>query len=266
MGSGAPAYKPPLVSLTYRCLKRDSRYHNSSLEISATEIMADSRRSALPPYVLSRIPQSQVCTDALALVQGALSEPILNHSLRTYLIAKWLAKKETSEWASPDKSPLLFSAAVCHDLGASDHYSGKQRFEVEGADAAKAHLTAHGVSPEESHKVWTAIAIHTSPGIAERIDPLSRLVRLAVKIDFSPAFREEMGARAVCAEIQAHLPRLDIEKALGDAVVKQAVKIPDKVDSLTWPSTEKHPSASWPGLLLRAHIENPGYTGINPAF
>ncbi|KAL6865686.1 hypothetical protein ACO1O0_001781 [Amphichorda felina] len=228
--------------------------------------MADGNRPALPTYVLERVPEARVCSNALAIVQDALPEPILNHSLRVFLIARWLADKEASEWASPENLPLLFVSTVCHDLGASDLHNGRQRFEVEGADAAKTHLISHGVSPERSHQVWTAIAVHTSPGIAERIDPLSRLVRLAVKMDFSPSFRDEMGARDFCAEIQTHLPRLEIEKALGDAVVKQAAKIPDKVDSLTWPSTEKHPSSSWPGMLLRAHLENPGYDGINPAF
>ncbi|KFH45414.1 hypothetical protein ACRE_037510 [Hapsidospora chrysogenum ATCC 11550] len=228
--------------------------------------MADKKRSPIPGYVLERIPQDAVCTSTLEMAQDALSEPILNHSLRVFLIAKWLAERESSEWAKEDKLPLLFVATACHDFGASDLYNGKQRFEVEGADAAKAHLLSHGASPEESHQAWTAIALHTSPGIAERIDPLSRLVRLAVKSDFSPSFRAEVDTVNICAEIECHLPRLEVEKALGDAVVKQAAKIPDKVDSLTWPNTEKHPSAGWPGILLRAHLENPGYEGINPAF
>ncbi|KEY75014.1 hypothetical protein S7711_01355 [Stachybotrys chartarum IBT 7711] len=228
--------------------------------------MAEDQAVILNTYVTDRIPVSVACTSALALVRNSVVPPILNHSLRVYLIAVWLAQREKSEWAGGEKQDLLFVATVCHDLGAGDRYNGQQRFEVEGADAAKQHLISHGYSEADAHQVWTAIAVHTSPGIAERIDPLSRLVRLAVKIDFSPAFRSRMDADAVCAEIELHLPRLGVERALGDAVVKQAVKIPNSVDSLTWPNSEKHPSASWPGILLRAHIENADYDGINPAF
>lgn len=225
-----------------------------------------SEEEAISDYIAERFPQTPVCLKALDLVRGAVSKPILNHSLRVYLLARWLALQENQAWTSPAKASLLFVACVCHDLGASDHYNGQQRFEVEGADAAKSHLLRHGTSSAESHQVWTAIAVHTSPGIAERIDPLSRMVRLAVKMDFSSDFREQRGAAGVYREIEEHLPRLDVEKALARAVVDQAAKIPDKVDSLTWPNTEKHPSASWPGILLRAHMENPGYEGVNPAF
>lgn len=80
------------------------------------------------------------------------------------------------------------------------------------------------------HKVWTAIALHTSAGIAERIDPLTRLVRFGVKLDFSKAVRENMGATSYAAQIEEFLPRLNVEKVLADAVVSQAVKIPERVD------------------------------------
>ena len=222
--------------------------------------------ATLPPAVRECVPNSETCATTLGLAQE-LPPPILNHSIRVYLLARWLAEKEgNTTWTSSAKLPLLFAAAVCHDLGAGDSYNGAQRFEVEGADAAKAQLLARGVPESESHQVWTAIAVHTSPGIAERIDPLSRLIRIAVKMDFSRSFCQEMGGTAYAASIEEQLPRLDVERALGDAVVKQAAKIPEKVDSLTWPNSQKHPSASWPGILLRAHLENPDHDGINPAF
>ncbi|KAK7433263.1 hypothetical protein QQZ08_000199 [Neonectria magnoliae] len=220
----------------------------------------------LPQDVLDLIPEGEVSSKALALARDALSEPIFNHSIRVFLLSKWVAKKESSEWQEESRLPLLFVAAVCHDIGASDLYNGEQRFEVEGADAAKAHLLAHGIPESDSHEVWTAIALHSSAGIAERISSLSRIIRFAVKSDFSPAYCSQLGAAGCAAHIERLLPRLDVEKALGDAVVKQAAKIPEHVDSLTWPNSEKHPSASWPGILLRAHLENPGHEGINPAF
>ncbi|KAF7550494.1 hypothetical protein G7Z17_g5667 [Cylindrodendrum hubeiense] len=217
--------------------------------------------------LLDSIPQTEVCSTALALARDVLPEPLFNHSLRVFFIAKFFAEKEGSEWAGAEKLPLLFVATVCHDLGASDLYNGHQRFEVEGADAAQQHLHTHGALDSDAHEVWVAIALHTSNGIAERISSLARLVRLAVKTDFSPAaFREELGVKDYASQLEERLPRLGIEQALGDAVLKQAAKIPDHVDSLTWPNPDKHPGASWPGILLRAHLENPTHEGVNPAF
>lgn len=223
--------------------------------------------SSFPPVIRDRIPSDEVCATALDLAHEALTTPILHHSIRVYLLALWIAEKEgDTTWTSRERLPLLFTAAICHDLGTGDLYNGTQRFEVEGADAAKAHLLSKGVPPAESHQVWTAIAVHTSPGIAERIDPLSRLIRLAVKTDFSRSFAEKWGATVYARSIEEHLPRLDVERSLSDAVVRQARKIPDKINALTWHDSEKHPSSSWPGILLRAHLENPDYDGVNPAF
>lgn len=222
--------------------------------------------SSLAPSIRDRIPDDEICTSALDLAHDALETPILHHSLRVYLLARWLAEDEGSPEGEPDRLRLLFTAAICHDLGTGHLYNGTQRFEVEGADAAAAHLRSRGVGEADSHRVWTAIAVHTSAGIAERIDPLSRLIRLAVMMDFSPSVAERLGATAYARDIEVHLPRLDVEKVLCDAVVGQADKIPVKVDRLTWPSSDKHPKASWPGILLRAHLENPDHDGVNPAF
>jgi len=211
-----------------------------------------------PPHV--------ACKTALDIATDTLPKPILNHSLRVYLLAKWLATKENSVWAEKKNLPLLFVACIAHDWGATDMYNGKQRFEIEGADAASSHLGSHGYAADERHKVWCAIALHTSPGIAERIDPFTRLVRVGVKMDFSPSVRDENGAGPYAAEIESFLPRLNVEKVLADAVVSQAIKIPEKIDSMTWPDSQKHPKASWPGILLRAHLENAGFDGVNPAF
>lgn len=222
--------------------------------------------SNLSNDLLTHIPSTDLCTTALSLAHGILPPAIFNHSFRVFLLAKWLAQREGSQWAKDDNLPLLFIACICHDLGASDLYNGAQRFEVEGADAACQHLKKHGISEEKRHQVWTAIALHTSPGIAERIDPFTRLVRVAVKMDFSATTRDLYGSQLYSSEIELELPRLEVEKVLGDVVVKQASKIPDRIDSKTWPDSQKHPKASWPGILLRAHLENPDHDGVNLAF
>lgn len=199
------------------------------------------------------IPESTLCSDALALLTSAgLPRTILNHSFRVYMFARWLAQKEGSPLANNE---LLFVACILHDLGASHSHDGPQRFEVEGADAAAKLIRDYGMSEAQAHEVWVAIAIHTSPGIAERISPLARLVRMGVLIDFRPPIRSAMGAVEYAQAIEAQLPRLDIEKVLGDAVVEQAVKNPGKA-----------PAASWPNNLYKSHLEDPTWEGVNRAF
>jgi hypothetical protein len=201
----------------------------------------------------SFVPDTTRSKSILHHVVSALPLSIVHHSLRVYLFANWLAHKEHSPLADGD---LLFAASIGHDLGASHlHSITSERFEVEGADATVELLREHQVSETDAHDVWVAIALHTSPHIAERITPLARLVRLGVLIDFRPATRESLDAVDYAREIELKLPRLNIEKILGDAVVQQAVQNPSKA-----------PPNSWPNNLYKSHLENPHWTGVNRGF
>ncbi|KAK5050999.1 hypothetical protein LTR84_003558 [Exophiala bonariae] len=203
----------------------------------------------------SLVPDTPLSKAILRHVVSALPLSIVHHSLRVYLFANWLAHKEASPLAD---GHLLFAACVGHDLGASHlHNATSERFEVEGADTTVALLREHhrDLTETDAHDVWVAIALHTSPHIAERITPLARLVRLAVLIDFRPLSRQSHHAVDYGREIEIKLPRLDIEKILADAVVHQAVQNPLKA-----------PPASWPNALYKSHLENPDWTGVNKGF
>ncbi|MCA2223186.1 hypothetical protein [Nonomuraea aurantiaca] len=59
-------------------------------------------------------------------------------------------------------------ADVMHDLGLGTLAAGQARFEVEGADLAASVLTEHGIAAADVDRVWEAIALHSSVGIADR--------------------------------------------------------------------------------------------------
>ncbi|WP_062993010.1 hypothetical protein [Nocardia anaemiae] len=48
-----------------------------------------------------------------------------------------------------------------------------QRFEVDGADTARELLTAHGIEHDAAQRIWTAIALHSTPDIPEHMAPRS---------------------------------------------------------------------------------------------
>jgi hypothetical protein len=62
-------------------------------------------------------------------------------------------------------------------------------------------------------------------------------------------------SEAEVERVEGLFPRGEIEKVLGDAVVAQGLRRP-----------EKAPAASWPGILVRSARENPGWEGVNRAF
>jgi hypothetical protein len=179
-----------------------------------------------------------------------LRPAIFDHSMRVFVYARAAAEHEGCDV----DSPALQVAALFHDAGTADEFDGPHRFEIEGADAAAGFLGAHGWGAARVDAVWEAIALHTSPQLAERRGPLTRYLRIGVRTDFGveALFPGVAGLRS---RTEATHPRRRIEQELGDAVVRQAVR-----------NAAKAPPASWPGALLQAHLADPDRRGVNPAF
>lgn len=127
-----------------------------------------------------KIPDSSMANQATELLREHGSELLYNHSLRTFLFASLNAHQNNVR----HDIELLYVSAIFHDLGLTSHYrSDDKRFEVDGANAARDFLTGHGVSPQSLQLVWDAIALHTSPGIAEYKEPEVALLNFGVALD-----------------------------------------------------------------------------------
>jgi hypothetical protein len=110
------------------------------------------------------IPDSQVARDATQFIRDTESELLFNHSVRVYF---WggLRGQQTGLKVDPE---LFYVASLFHDLGLTEHYhQSKLRFEVDGANAAREFLRSYELSETDINTVWTAIALHTTPGIPE---------------------------------------------------------------------------------------------------
>ena len=156
-----------------------------------------------------------------------------------------------------DGDILLFVTALFHDMGTSSSHDGEQRFEICGADAAAKFLRSHAFDEAFVREVRVAIAVHTSPGIAEFLTPLSRALRQAVLLDFGRPGEGDAGlvdSRTV-DRAEAQFPRGGIEKVLGDTVVEQGLRRPGKA-----------PKVSWPGVMVAASLAEPRWEGVNKAF
>ena len=198
---------------------------------------------------LPTIPQSGLAARAAELARTHTPPAIVNHSVRTFLHAVVAGDRLEVTDYDPDE---LFLACILHDVGTAAAFDGPQRFEVEGADAAAHFLRVEGVGSATISRIWEAIALHTSPGIAERMGVLTRLTRIGVVTDFG---RGSLASHELAAEIEQRYPRLDIERTLADAVVRQAIGQPGKA-----------PASTWPGGLLRAHLADPDAPGLNAGF
>jgi HD domain len=173
---------------------------------------------------LLSLPTGPLTEASLALVRSTESQPIVDHSIRTFLFARLLAEHEGCLNDAAYDEELLFAATVMHDLGLGKHARAKARFEVEGADLAAAVLREQGVVEADVDRVWEAIALHSSHGLAERRGLLTYLTYKGVFIDAGPL------ADAVADELREEVLNAYAKPAAGgylaEAIIEHANRSP----------------------------------------
>lgn len=172
------------------------------------------------------LPHTPLARSLTTTVTDALSRPLADHSIRSYLFARVLADHLGAVPGRDYDQQLLFAACVLHDMGLSEAGDGHQRFEVDGADLAARLLTDHALPAADVDAVWEAIALHTSPGIAERRGLLCHLTRSGVGMDFgrgTEAISDKLGK-----DIHTLHPRHGLETVLVEAITGQALRTPSK--------------------------------------
>jgi hypothetical protein len=113
-----------------------------------------------------RIPDTKLANAALDLLEATSPHFLFNHCLRTYVFGSLAVRAAGREVVDEE---IAFCGALLHDLGLVPIYTGSNRFEVDGADAARRFCLEHHLSPQRADRVWEAIALHTSAGIASRM-------------------------------------------------------------------------------------------------
>jgi HD superfamily phosphodiesterase len=156
------------------------------------------------------IPDSRLVSEATELVREAAPPLLFDHSRRVYLFGMLQGRRRGLQ---PDPE-LLYVGAMFHDLGLTEKYrTERQRFEVDGADEARRFLTSHGIAEDLATRVWTAIALHTTPGIPEFMAPEIALVTAGVETDVLGIGYHELAPAEIRAVTALH-PRPDFKRQI----------------------------------------------------
>jgi hypothetical protein len=134
--------------------------------------------STLPPALA--IPDSLLAKEATGILREYSTDLLFRHSIRVYLFAAEQGRQQELRF-DPE---LLYVAAAFHDLGLIKKFSShNERFEIDGANAARQFLTAHNVPEEQVQIVWEAIALHTTPGVTQYMRSEVALLHSGVGLD-----------------------------------------------------------------------------------
>ncbi|MDX3234380.1 HD domain-containing protein [Streptomyces sp. ME03-5709C] len=162
------------------------------------------------------IPETAAVAEATRLIQEMTSPLIYHHSRRVFAFGVLHARRLGLR---PD-SELLYLSAMFHDTGLSTPFSdAEQRFEVDGADHARTFMLDRGFPAAATDVVWTAIALHTTPGIPGRMGPEIAVTSLGVLTDVLGLGLDELDRDQV-DEITAAHPRGDFKNDFLRAYVE----------------------------------------------
>jgi hypothetical protein len=159
------------------------------------------------------VPETRLVSDATAFVRDAESDLLYHHSRRVFLFGALHGKRRGLK---PDPE-LLYIGALFHDLGLTpDHRTDTLRFEVDSANGARQFLRDHDVPEDDVARVWLGIALHTTPGVPEFLEPDVALVAAGVETDVLGIGYRELGARLIAEVTDAH-PRPDFKRQILEA-------------------------------------------------
>ena len=101
------------------------------------------------------IPDSELASEITEFIRDTESTLLFNHSSRVYYFAALAGQRRGLKF----DAELLYAGAMFHDIGLVPAYSSDtDRFEVDGANAARDFLRRHGIAEQDITQVWTAIA------------------------------------------------------------------------------------------------------------
>ncbi len=147
------------------------------------------------------IPDSKLAREVTELVRDTESPLLFHHSTRVYYWGALTGKRRGLRF-DPE---LLYSGAMFHDMGLTPaHASAHERFEVDGANVARDFLRSYGIAERDIETVWTAIALHTTPGIPPHMHPVIALLTAGVEMDVLGIAFSEFAEAEREAVVRAH--------------------------------------------------------------
>ena len=146
----------------------------------------------------------------------AHSEPYLfNHAVRSWLFAVRLGQLQ----GIAHDAEVVAISTLLHDLGLTDSFTGQKRFEIEGADAARAFAHEQGLDDRRAQLVWDTVALNSTPSIALYKEAEVALCTAGIGLDYGGPQYDRIPPDEM-KSILAAFPRLDMKRCFTDAVCR----------------------------------------------
>src|SRR5262245_16701341 len=166
-------------------------------------------QSAVAPRILAgvSVPDTPLISRAIEFARDRTEPYLFNHVMRSWLFAALLAqRKQTAH-----DGEVLAVTTILHDIGLAEAFDGPLRFEVEGANAARAFAHNEGMDDRRTQLIWDGVALNSTPSIALYKEAEIALATMGIGLDWG-GWGYEMVTEAEMATIVDAFPRLEMKE------------------------------------------------------
>ncbi|MDX8450033.1 hypothetical protein [Mesorhizobium captivum] len=138
------------------------------------------------------------------------SEPYLfNHVVRSWLFAVRIGQLRHID----HDAEVVALGTLLHDITLNERFNGPRRFEVEGADLARAFATQGGLDERRAQLIWDSVALNSTPSIGLYKEAEVALCTAGICLDVV-GLQYELIPAAEIATIVQEFPRLDMKRRM----------------------------------------------------
>lgn len=159
------------------------------------------------------VPDTPLVSRAIEYARAHSDPYLFNHVMRSWLFAVKLAQQKGT---SHDEE-VLAVATILHDLGLAAAFNGPLRFEVEGANAARAFAQNLGLNDRRAQLIWDGVALNSTPSIALHKETEIALCTAGIGLDWGGWGYEALDQDLIAAILHA-FPRLEMKQRFTRAV------------------------------------------------
>ena len=189
------------------------------------------------------VPLTSLASAVTDFVAAHSPEFLVAHCRRSYRLAMLIAAAQGIEV----DVVVLFAAVMMHDLGLTRAFHAPDvRFEVASANAARDFAVAQGMSARRADRVWDAVALHGTGGIAEAKSPEAHAAYAGIAADVTGLGLHEFDPDTI-AEVMS--TRVGFARPFIDAIVADLEDKPQVAGS------------NWMAPVAAAHV--PGFQPVS---
>jgi len=161
------------------------------------------------------VPDTPLISRAIEFARERSEPYLFNHVMRSWLFAALLAQRKQTAY---DREVLAVTT-ILHDLGLAEAFNGPLRFEVEGANAARAFARNEGIDDRRAQLIWDGVALNSTPSISLYKEAEIALATMGIGLDWG-GFGYDALTESEVAEIVEAFPRLELKQKFTRAVCR----------------------------------------------